>query len=321
MISGMTDSITQLAAAKESNTSTPLVTAAEDPETTAALLQADNMFLTGHEAIEVDILAQIDIKSVDPVTYSRHREKFSDIRSFTENAIKEDPSIETDFKAALKKTGTERAAALRTLKGRLGPSSHRQQIVGDAMLFHLITRPSTSAAVKKSAATASRDFLFQGHYEPTQFINRCQEGQTLLLCDTTAAQRNTDMQKGLTAVRQHSSFEVLVMGIILKLGYTSKPSSDLQVLLDDFKTLRQHQNEQAHDWNNRFSVHVVSLQNTTDLLQKSGYMPSEGEKITQYKKGTKKDLREKANAILQTVWHMPLHCSSEGRGDAGRNSR
>ena len=74
MISGMTDSITQLAAAKESNTSTPLVTTAEDPETTAALLQAHNMFLTGHEAIEADILAQINLKSVDPATFSRHRE-------------------------------------------------------------------------------------------------------------------------------------------------------------------------------------------------------------------------------------------------------
>ena len=153
----------------------------------------------------------------------------------------------------------------------------------------------------------TRDFLIQGHGELQQFFSRCKEWQALLLSEFSAADRSAYITRGLSAVQQSVYFESLVVGIITKLGYSAKPSCDIQALLDQFKNLRQHGNETAHDWSNLFSNHLVSLQDATSLLGKAGRMPNEGDhQLIQFKKGCKQELREKANHILQNIWLIPL---------------
>ena len=309
------EALAQMISAATATSSPQLKTALEDEpkyedqenaEAAAALMEAKSVFMFGSESVESDVIAQINLRSADPATFLRYKEKFSDIRAFTENAIKEDPSIETELTAALNKNGHEKANALNSLAARLGPKSHRQPIVGNAMMYYLLTRSSALTKVKNCAVATTRDFLIQGHGELQKFFSRCKEGQTLLLSEFSATDRSAYITRGLSAIQQSVYFESLVVGIITKLGYSAKPSCDIQALLDQFKNLRQHGNETAHDWSNRFSNHLVSLQDATSLLGKAGRMPNEGDQLIQFKKGCKQELREKANHILQNIWLIPL---------------
>ena len=276
------------------------------PKATEALLQARKNLLSGSETTECEILAQFQLSRIDPQTFTAYKRKYNDIPAFTEVVCKEDPTIETELAAAIHKQGPERAAALQALGRRMGPHSHRQNILGDAMLFHLITRPSSNAQVRKSAASAARDFITQGHTEPSKYIERCLHGHSLLMSGSEVSSRDADVKKGMTAVRHHQYLETLVMGITLKLGYSTKPACDLQGKLDSFRALKQYDKESTHNFINRFDGVVAELVDVTTLVNKPEYLPNGGEILTQLKKASKQDVRSRANHVLQYMWHIPL---------------
>ena len=106
----------------------------DDDEAADALTFAHQFIASDLSAIDLQILGKFDISKVDPTTFQRYKGRYADVRAFTEQACKDDASIEGDFKAALSKQSLERAAALHTLLAKLGTNSHRQQQLGDMML-------------------------------------------------------------------------------------------------------------------------------------------------------------------------------------------
>ena len=177
----------------------------ENPEATEALLLAQSFLLSGTESIDQKIFSRFNIATVDQATYSRHKGKYADIRPFTESICKDDPSIEAALTDALLQQGTVKTAALQNLREKLGTQNHRTQILGDLMLLYLLMRPSTDSAIKESMNATCRDFILQGHSELTLFIKRCQTGQSLLLRNVTARERDAAIARGLSAV-QHPQF-------------------------------------------------------------------------------------------------------------------
>ena len=278
----------------------------ENPEATEALLLAQSFLLSGTESIDQKIFAQFNIATVDQATYSRHTGKYADIRSFTESVCKDDPSIEADLTDALLQQGTVKTAALQNLREKLGAQNHRTQILGDLMLLYLLMRPSTDSAIKESMNATCRDFILQGHSELTLFIKRCQTGQSLLLRNVTARERDAAIARGLSAVQHPQSCTALIYGAIIKLGYSSKPACDLKALLDKFEDLKQETGEDAHIYINKFNDHVSAMERATELMNKPGSMPNDHQLLTQLKKGTRTSLRAKAVHVLQYMQCIPL---------------
>ena len=128
-----------------------------------------------------------------------------------------------------------------------------------------------------------RDFILQGHSELTLFIKRCQTGQSLLLRNVTARERDAAIARGLSAVQHPQSCTTLIYGAIIKLGYSSKPACDLKALLDKFEDLKQETGEDAHIYINKFNDHVSAMERATELMNKPGSMPNDHQLLTQLK--------------------------------------
>ena len=84
------------------------------------------------------------------------------MRSFSEAALHDDPSIDTNLSAAMKLHGAEKAIALQALRVKLGKGSHRTQQLGDLMLLYLLSRKSADATVKDSIAAPAVTLVLRG---------------------------------------------------------------------------------------------------------------------------------------------------------------
>ena len=280
--------------------------AAKDPEAIKALSFAQQFFMVNAESIESQIISQFDISAIDPTTFTRHRNRFADVKAFTEAVAKEDASVEKDLKDALEKQGQQKISALHALREKLGHGSHRQQQLGDAMLLHLLSRSTTSTVVKDSVKATCHDFVLLGRFELQEFMVRCTKGESILPSDTDTTQRHEDTAEGLLLLNQPEFTAALMAGIVLKLGYSDKPTGDLNALLRDFHNTKQKPGEKAHNYINRILVTETALQDTTQIMQMQDHMPTKGQILTQLEKGATAVLRTKAYEIIQIIYRMPL---------------
>ena len=285
---------------------TKKVYADEDPEVMAALAFAHRHVVSEADSIEQKVLANFTVQELDPDTFSRHRGKYADLRSFTEATCDGDSSVETDLSAALAKRGVERISSLQALREKLGRGSHRKQQLADLMLLYLLSEKTTNPPVKDSVRGACKDFITQGHDESEAFMKRCKEGQSSISKARFSAERDAAVAGGLMAIKNRYKCECLVMGITLKLGYSDKPSCDLSGLLGTFENIKQKKEESTNNYINRFETVIDKLASATALMQKQNHMPNEGAWLVQLKKGAKDEIRKKANNILQDIKNIPL---------------
>ena len=122
----------------------------------------------------------------------------------------------------------------------------------------------------------------------------------------TARERDAAIARGLSAVQHPQFCTALIYGAIIKLGYSSKPACDLKALLDKFEDLKQETGEDAHTYINKFNDHVSAMERATELMNKPGSMPNDHQLLTQLKKGTRANLRQKAVHVLQYMQFIPL---------------
>ena len=276
----------------------PADDANEDAEANAALAHSQQFFMDDAASIEDQIVAQFNIKEMDPETFKRHKEKFADVRSFSEAALHDDPSIETNLSAAMKLHGAEKATALQALRVKLGKGSHRNQQLGDLMLLYLLSRQSADATVKDSIAATCRDFVAKGHTELFDFSNRCRAGQSFMPSQIDPDLRSKAMTEGMQAVQRRAYCENLLVGIIFRLGYSNTPACEFKAQLALFKTTTQQKGEKTFDFVNRLSNTITKMQSTARALKKTDCVPKEGEWLQQLKQGARKDVRLEANKIL-----------------------
>ena len=155
-------------------------------------LLAEQFILPSASSIDSRRLGQFDISLLDPTSFSRHKQRFAEIKAYTTAICKEDPTIEADFEeATCRKFGVERTAALQALRTKLGGDSHRVQQLGDLMILFMITKTSTTSSshIKESAIDACRDFIITGHSEPKAFMERCRDGVSSLPLETSTEER------------------------------------------------------------------------------------------------------------------------------------
>ena len=221
----------------------------EDSEADEALDYANSFIASDLACIDQQLLGQLSLAALDKDSYDRNKGKYADVKAFTEAACSSDASIEADLKAALSKHSMERSTMLNDLRDKLGKNSQRKQQLGDLMLLHLLTRQGTSAAVKDCIGTACLDFVTIGHSELKEFIERCSQGQTVSMTDA-----EPDLCPGLIAAKKEKYTAALTVGIILKLGYSSKPACVFNTKLDHFDNFKQRKDESAPDYLNRFSA-------------------------------------------------------------------
>ena len=146
-----------------------------------------------------------------------------------------------------------------------------------------------------------KDFVSDGYNDPKEFMQRCLGGTSLLPSDT-----NKNPTCGLNAVTKQKYSASLILGAILKLGYSNRPACDLTSLLERFENIKQKDKESAGDYSNRFSSMISKLQSATSMMQQSSDMPNEGAWVRKLKKGTRPELRHKANDVLQSAMRIPL---------------
>ena len=285
----------------------PPPTSQRESEAAIQAIEFANQFLIhGNDSAETSILAQFNIADLDPATYTRHKSKFADVRAFAEAACKDDPSIEADLTAALHKNGAERTSALQTLRGKLGKQSHRAQQLGDLVIIYLLSRLSTATPVRESVSEACRDFLVVGHYDPLMYVERCRKGLSELPLETSTEDRQVETLRGLEVIKSQLYCEVMTTGIIFKLGYSPKPACELKSMLSAFENFKQRNNENAHDYINRFQTLISEITKATTIMKKSDSNPPPGAVRTKLKKGAKTALRHKANHVLQFMEQVSL---------------
>ena len=275
-----------------------------DQDAMAAVAMAKKYFLPDAEATEAQIIALFEVSRLDPETFKRHKMKYADVRGFTEAIIKDDPSVLTDLAAAHKKTGADKSTALESLREKLGKSSHRNQQLGDVMLLYLLTRSGVDAAVLNNISATCSDFVIKGHSEPQFFIERCRQGQSIMESVEDLDQRSADIARGLQKIKRPEFCETLLIGIIFKLGYSDKPSCDLNALLKTLENLKQHKGEKAHEYLNRYLKILSDLLKATRVMGRPKDMPNEGAQLKMLKRGSRQDLRLKANEILSIKYDV-----------------
>ena len=276
----------------------------------AALAFSEKFIMSDAESIEAKVLSQFDVETIDPPTFSRHKSRYADVRALAEAIYKDDPSIGADLTSALSKNGSNKITALRNLRDKLGQHSHRSEQLGDMMLLALLTRHGTSATVKTSVQAACRDFIFVGSDEPESFMLRCTEGESILPPETTPAERHALLQSGLQTVMRPEFSATLIVGIILKLGYSNKPTSDLQSLLVAFYRTKQRDKEATFEFINRTEGQYSRLQTATQLLDREDEMPQRGALRKVLKDGVKADILSKATDILLHKYDVTIDQAS-----------
>ena len=88
--------------------------------------------------------------------------------------------------------------------------------------------------VKDSVKAACHDFVLLGRFELQEFMVRCMKGESILPSDTDTTQRHEDTAEGLLLLNKPEFTATLMAGIVLKLGYSDKPTGDLNALLRNF---------------------------------------------------------------------------------------
>ena len=195
---------------------------------------------------------------------------------------------------------------MNALTDKLGMGSHRTQQLGDIMFLYLLSRQNSNSTVKDTVSTTCRDFMLQGQHELCSFIERCKEGQSILPTDSSPEGRRQSITTGLQAIKNPDVSAVITAGIILKLGYTAKPACDVHTMLTDFENLKQRTGEKGHTYINRLQIQVSKMESAFETAEKSSYMPSDGQILTQLKKGCKPEVRLKAYDVLKYIERIPV---------------
>ena len=102
----------------------------------------------------------------------------------------------------------------------------------------------------------------------------------------------------------------LIVGIILKLGYSNKPTSDLQSLLVAVYRTKQHDKEATFEFINRSESQYSRLQTATQLLDREDEMPQRGALRKVLKDGVKADILSKATDILLHKYDVTIDQAS-----------